>query len=159
MIKYLTVKLLGIAKNRKKLFLHFRERERENGILWKKYPQHFLLKATFARFPTVTNWQLGQGSGWTSGGTWSSLVIGEEGCIGPSRKLLCLWRTPKNYAANAWHYSIHVLLMCPSSCSYPSTKELHGCGILKTEVQGCQYQIVKLKQRTYLYLSTSSCWG
>ena len=41
-------------------------------------------------------------------GPWSSLVVGDEGCIVRSRKLLCLCQTPKNYAAHAWHYSIHV---------------------------------------------------
>ena len=38
----------------------------------------------------------------------SYFVIGDEGCIGPSGKLLCLCQTPKNYSAHALHYSIHV---------------------------------------------------
>ena len=44
--------------------------------------------------------------------SWRSLVVGGEGCIGPSRKLLCLCQTPKNYAAHAWHYLIRVWLLC-----------------------------------------------
>ena len=40
--------------------------------------------------------------------SWSSLVVGDEGCIGPSRKLLCTCQTPNNYAAHAWHHSIQV---------------------------------------------------
>ena len=48
---------------------------------------------------------------------WSSLVVGDEGPIGPSGKLLCLCQSPKNYGAHAWHYSIHVLLLGRSSCS------------------------------------------
>ena len=56
----------------------------------------------------------------------SSFVVGDEGCIVPSRNLLCLCQTTKNYAAHAWHHSIHVWLLGRSSCSAPSTKELHG---------------------------------
>ena len=32
---------------------------------------------------------------------WTSLVVGDEGYIGPSGKLLCLCQTPKNYGAHA----------------------------------------------------------
>ena len=32
---------------------------------------------------------------------WSSLVVGDEGYIGPSVKMLGLYRTAKNYAAHA----------------------------------------------------------
>ena len=38
----------------------------------------------------------------------SSLVEGDEDCIGPSRKLLTLCQTPKNNAAHARHNSINV---------------------------------------------------
>ena len=55
----------------------------------------------------------------------SSLVAGDEGCIGPSGKLNGLCQTPKNYAAHAWHYSTHVWLLGQSSCSSPSTKDIH----------------------------------
>ena len=54
----------------------------------------------------------------------SSLVEGDEGCIGPSGKLMCLWQPPKYYAAHAWHHSILVWLLDQSGCSSP-TKELH----------------------------------
>ena len=37
------------------------------------------------------------------GGSWSSLVVEDEGWIGLSKKLLCLCQTPKNYATHAWH--------------------------------------------------------
>ena len=58
----------------------------------------------------------------------SSLVEGDEGLFytGTSGKLLCFWLTPKNYSAHAWQHSINVWLFCWSSCSSPSTKELHG---------------------------------
>ena len=36
---------------------------------------------------------------------------------------------PKNYATHAWHNSIVVWLLGRSSCSSPSTKELHVSGI------------------------------
>ena len=39
---------------------------------------------------------------------WSSLVVGDEGCIDPSGKLLCLCQTPQNNAANARNHSMHV---------------------------------------------------
>ena len=39
---------------------------------------------------------------------WSSLVVGDEGCIGPSRKLLCVMLNPKNHVTHAWHNSIVV---------------------------------------------------
>ena len=39
---------------------------------------------------------------------WSSLVVEDKGCIGPSGKLLCSCEMLKNYAAHAWHHSIHV---------------------------------------------------
>ena len=38
---------------------------------------------------------------------WSSLVEGDEGCIGSSSKLLCLRQIEENYAAHVWHHSIH----------------------------------------------------
>ena len=57
---------------------------------------------------------------------WSSLVEGDEGCIGPSGKLLCFWQMEKNYPGHAWQCCIHVWLLCRSSCSSPSTKEIHG---------------------------------
>ena len=62
---------------------------------------------------------------------WSSLVEGDDGCISPSGKLLCFMTNPQNYAAYAWHHSIHVWLLGRSGCSSemnkssPSTKELH----------------------------------
>ena len=42
--------------------------------------------------------------------SWSSLVVGDEGCNGPSRKLFCLLNPPpkKNYAAHVRHHSIQV---------------------------------------------------
>ena len=54
------------------------------------------------------------------------ILEGDEGCISPSGKLLCLWQTPNNYAAHTWHHAIHVWLLCQSGCLSPSTKELHG---------------------------------
>ena len=59
------------------------------------------------------------------GTSWSSLVVGDEGCIGPSKKLLFMLNQ-KNYATHAWHNAIIVWLLGLSSCSSPSTKELHG---------------------------------
>ena len=58
--------------------------------------------------------------------SWSSWVVGYEGCIRPSGKLLCLCQTAKNCRAHALHHSIHVWLLDRSSCSSPSTKELHA---------------------------------
>ena len=67
--------------------------------------------------------------------TWSSLVVGDEGCIGPSGKLLCSCETRKHYAAHAWHHSIHAWLLSRSSCSSPSTKELHELNELSDETR------------------------
>ena len=58
--------------------------------------------------------------------SWSSLVKWDEGCIGPSGKLLCLCKPKIQYAAHAGQLSIHVWLLGQSGCSSPSTKELHG---------------------------------
>ena len=55
----------------------------------------------------------------------SSLVEGDEGCIGPSGKLLCSWKRPKNYATHSWRHSTLVWLSDQSDCSPPSTEELH----------------------------------
>ena len=60
---------------------------------------------------------------------WSSLVVGDEGCISPRRKLLCLCSTPKNYATHTWHSSIIVVwLLGQSSCSSLFSNELPGLG-------------------------------
>ena len=59
---------------------------------------------------------------------WSSLEEWDEGGIGPSGKLLCLWLPPKNYATHAWLHSIHIWLFGRSGCWSPSTKELHARG-------------------------------
>ena len=41
----------------------------------------------------------------------------------------CVYVKPiKNYAAHAWHHSIHVLQLGRSSCSSPSTKEIYSYG-------------------------------
>ena len=53
---------------------------------------------------------------------WSSLV---EGCIGPIVKLF-YDKPTKKYPAHACEHSIHVWLLGWSSCSPPSTKELHA---------------------------------
>ena len=45
---------------------------------------------------------------------------GDEDCIDPRGKLLCLWHIENNYAAHAWHHSIHNWLLGRSSCSSPS---------------------------------------
>ena len=56
---------------------------------------------------------------------WSSLIVaeksmvGDEGWIGPSRKLL-FYVKPEKF----------MLLLGRSSCSSPSTKELHECGVV-----------------------------
>ena len=50
---------------------------------------------------------------------WSSLVEGDEGCIGPSGKLLCFWQTEKNI--QNMHGNVPRKFDC---CSSPSTKEL-----------------------------------
>ena len=41
------------------------------------------------------------------GRPWSSLIEGDENCIGPSDKLLCFMTNHQNYAAFAWFHSIH----------------------------------------------------
>ena len=64
-----------------------------------------------------------------AGWAWYSLVEGDEGCVGPSGKLLCVYQTEKNYAVHAWHCSILVWLLGQSSCSFPSNEELHGLGL------------------------------
>ena len=66
--------------------------------------------------------------------SWSSLVEGGEGWIGPSKKLLCLRLTRKNYAIHAWHNSkvvwllgrsvAHLLLLKSSMLIYIS-KRVH----------------------------------
>ena len=35
-------------------------------------------------------------------------VEGDESCISARGKLLCFQKAAKNYAAHAWHHSIHV---------------------------------------------------
>ena len=40
--------------------------------------------------------------------SWSSLIEGDKGCIGPNGKLLCLCQAPQNNTAHAWQHSIHV---------------------------------------------------
>ena len=60
---------------------------------------------------------------WITAFPWSSLAEGDEGGIGASGKLLCLWETRKKYAAHVWHHSTHVGLLGQSRCSSPSTKE------------------------------------
>ena len=45
--------------------------------------------------------------------SWRSSVEGDEGCIGPRCKLLCLEQTPKNYASYAWQHSILVWTFGP----------------------------------------------
>ena len=55
----------------------------------------------------------------------SSVVQGDEGCIGARGKLLCLWSTQNNDWAHARQHSVCVWLLGWSGCSSPSTKELH----------------------------------
>ena len=56
---------------------------------------------------------------------WSSLVVGDEGCIGPSGKLLCLlYQTPKNYAHTMQY--LHGIIPYIFDCLSPPTIELHG---------------------------------
>ena len=55
---------------------------------------------------------------------WSSLEVGDEGCIGRRRKLLCFCQSPKKYVMHAWQNSIVVWLLGQFSCLSPSTKEL-----------------------------------
>ena len=47
--------------------------------------------------------------------SWSSLEEGDDGCIGPSGKLLCLWQIEENYEAHVWHHSIHTPWTGPCS--------------------------------------------
>ena len=47
-------------------------------------------KETYCSFPTR----------FVSSNPWSSLVVGDEGCIGPSRKLLCLCQTCQKLCTN-----------------------------------------------------------
>ena len=35
-------------------------------------------------------------------------MVRDEGCIGPSGKLLCLCQAPKMYSTHAWHHSTHM---------------------------------------------------
>ena len=56
---------------------------------------------------------------------WSSLVEGDEGWIGPSKKLLCLRLTRK--IMQYMHDIIPKLFECWADPVAPSTKELHGC--------------------------------
>ena len=44
----------------------------------------------------------------------------------PKQKAVVFVLNPKNYATRAWHNSIVVWLLGQSSCSSPSTKELHA---------------------------------
>ena len=90
-------------------------------------------KETYCSFPTR----------FVSSNPWCSLVVGDEGCIGPSRRLLCLSQTPQNYVAHTWHNSIHVWLLGRSSSSSPSTKKLyvqplHRAVKRSNTVQSCQ---------------------
>lgn len=48
---------------------------------------------------------------------WSCLVEWVEGCIGCNLMFLTNW---KNYAVDAWQYSLHVWLLGWSSCPSPS---------------------------------------
>ena len=54
------------------------------------------------------------------------LAVADEGCIGPSKKLMCYVKPPKNYLTHAWQNSVIVLVLARSSCSSPSAKELHA---------------------------------
>ena len=69
------------------------------------YPHPTLLKST-----TIQNLSTVTGSDPSKGKAWSTLVVGDEGCIGPSRKLLCLCypHPPKKYATHAKDNSIAV---------------------------------------------------
>ena len=54
---------------------------------------------------------------------WSSLEVGDDGCVGPSGKLLCLGMSNPQKNMLHMHYTIPFLFdFCPS----PSTKELHA---------------------------------
>ena len=69
---------------------------------------------------------------------WSSLVVGDEGWIGPSKKLLCLCTTPKNYASHAWHNSIVVWLLGRSfylRTPWPCTKNVISHCFRSTSVE------------------------
>ena len=83
-----------------------------NAPVEEKYPTVFNLVPKWFRY-------LKQCWGAWIAKSWSSLVVGDEG---PSGKLLCLCETLKNYAAHAWHH----WLLGRSSCSSPTTEELHG---------------------------------
>ena len=67
--------------------------------------------------------------------SWSSLVEGDEACIGPSGKLLCLWKIEKNwlrthgiisYMLDHWADPVVHLLLLKSSMLQP-TGSLHIC--------------------------------
>ena len=61
---------------------------------------------------------------------WSSLEEGDEGCIGSYGRLLYLQQIQTNWATQTQYNSKHVWLLCQSSCSSPSTKKLHGQGLV-----------------------------
>ena len=64
---------------------------------------------------------------------WSSLVEGDEGCIGPSGKLLCLCQRPKNYGIIPYLFDIwadpfvHLLLLKSSLAKCFNSIELGCC--------------------------------
>ena len=98
----------------------------------------FYLSAVYVTQVLYTHWSDSKARLNTSFCPWSSLVEGDEGCIGPSSKLLCLWQTRK-YAAHACQHSIHsnnVRLLGQSGCSSPSTKELHVEAITRSATSG-----------------------
>ena len=64
--------------------------------------------------------------------SWSSLLVGYEGCIGPSRKLLCLCQTPKivqnmhgiiTYMLDCWANPVVHLILLKSSVVRLNKKE------------------------------------
>ena len=90
---------------------------------------------------------------------WSSLDKGDESCIGPSDKLLCLWQTQNNLCRTGvakFHTSLTVGLHCnpnvtvkiPSECSdTKQIKKLHY--LIKCKHCPANYLIIAHTQVNY----------
>ena len=102
---------------------------------------------------------------------WSSLIEGDEDCIGPFGELLCFWQTPTNYSAHefqlpnmfdCWAATVVHLLLLMSSMDSPSHSRYNSEAIfvdgkrpishLSCCFSSCCWRHLIFKTKTGLYL-------
>ena len=89
---------------------------------------------------------------------WSSLVEGDEGCIGTSSKLLCLWQNQKICSMCTLQHSTLVWFLAWSICSSPSIKELHGTPVhVKHISKAVAFRSIHKVWYTFDLLKTRQC--